>query len=57
MLTNHEITLDTDNIDERDPTGTYLIGSFDPSYVGCLPFDPMRRYPPQPEVENESLPL
>lgn len=53
MLTNYgiDIILDTDNIDERDPEGQWSIGSYDPSFVGGCAFDPIRRYPNEPESD------
>lgn len=51
MIQNHgpEWLAEIDHIDDRDPDG-YYIGSFDPSFVGCLPFDHLRRYSPKDEL-------
>lgn len=49
MLTNYgrDIILDTEDIDDKDPTGKWLLAPYDPSFVGCLPFDPIRHYLPK----------
>lgn len=33
---------EVDSLDSRDPLGHYF--GYDPSYVGCLPFDSLRTY-------------
>lgn len=45
MINNYgsDILREMDRIDDLDPTGKYLVAP-DPSFVGNLPFDTIRKY-------------
>lgn len=47
---NDEWRADIDHLDDRDPAGKYLLAPYDPNFVGCLPFDPIRHYTSKDET-------